>query len=65
MDFKPGGFGLPKEPVELRDIIKPHPWKGEIFVPLEATPEQRAEAVAIEAFRMEIDLLDTSALDEL
>jgi hypothetical protein len=42
-----------------------HPWKCEVFLPLRPTPEQIRDAVLITAFQDEIDLIDTSALDEL
>ncbi|MFD3999845.1 hypothetical protein [Streptomyces rubiginosohelvolus] len=42
-----------------------HPWKGEVFLPLHATPEQVRAAALIQAFQDEIDLIDTSALGEL
>ncbi|MET7687971.1 hypothetical protein ABZT06_08320 [Streptomyces sp. NPDC005483] len=42
-----------------------HPWKCEVFLPLRPTPEQIEVAVLIRAFQDDIDLIDTSALDEL
>lgn len=42
-----------------------HPWKCEVFLPLRPTPGQIMDAALIRAFQDEIDLIDTSALDEL
>lgn len=42
-----------------------HPWKSEVFLPFRPTPEQIEFVVLIQAFQDEIDLIDTSALDEL
>lgn len=42
-----------------------HPWKSEVFLPLRPTPEQLLGAVLIKAFQDEIEMIDTSFLDEL
>ncbi|WP_194235935.1 hypothetical protein [Streptomyces acidicola] len=49
----------------MRDLGKPHPWKTEFIVPLQPTPEQVAYVVTIKAFQDQIELLDTSWLDEI
>lgn len=64
MDFKPGGLLGVSGPVDIRDLGRPHPWKTEFIVPLQATLEQRAYVAAVMEFQSEIDLLDTSWLDE-
>lgn len=48
----------------MRDLGTPHPWKVEFTVPLNATPEQRAYVAKVMAFQTQIDLIDTSWLDE-
>jgi hypothetical protein len=60
MDFKPGG-ALDPQPTHYRNT---HPWKTEFIVPLTPTPEQIAYVATVMAFQSEIDLLDTSWLDE-
>lgn len=62
-DFKPGGF-IPEGPRDFRDFATRHSWKDELIVPLNPTREQLAAAVAVVTFRAQIDLLDTSWLDE-
>ncbi|WP_326806622.1 hypothetical protein OHB04_02200 [Streptomyces sp. NBC_01775] len=62
MDFKPGGY-LPTE--SSWTVVNTHPWKCIPMVPLNATPEQIRRAATVLAFQDEIDLIDTSALDEL
>lgn len=62
-EFKPGGF-LSDEPRDVRDLVAPHPWKSLVFVPMQPTPDQIEAADAIAAFQHEIDLLDTSWMDE-
>ncbi|WP_159062972.1 hypothetical protein [Streptomyces scabiei] len=42
-----------------------HPWKTEFIVPLKPTPEQVAHVAAVMAFQSQIDLIDTSWLDEI
>lgn len=42
-----------------------HPWKCDVILPLRPSPEQIRDAAVIVAFQDEIDLIDTSALDEL
>ncbi|GAA1888588.1 hypothetical protein GCM10009837_08080 [Streptomyces durmitorensis] len=65
MDFKPGGL-VPDGPIELYPYAyhRPHPWKAEFLVPLAATPGQVAYVLTVQAFQKEIELLDTSWLDE-
>lgn len=63
MDFKPGGL-LGASMVDIRDLGEPHPWKTEFIVPLRPTPEQLAYVATVKAFQDEIDLIDTSWLDE-
>lgn len=65
MDFKPGGY-IPGEPVDLDPYAyhRPHPWKAEFLVPLNATPEQRAYVDEVQKFQTEIDLIDTSFLED-
>ncbi|GAA2199966.1 hypothetical protein [Streptomyces bangladeshensis] len=63
MGFKPGGL-LGAEITDLRAVMPPHPWKTTFIVPLLATPEQRAYVATVMAFQSQIDLLDTSWLDE-
>lgn len=65
MDFKPGGFLGGCDSVDIRDLGEPHPWKTEFIVPLKPTPEQVAYVVTVKAFQDEIELLDTSWLDEV
>lgn len=64
MDFKPGSLPGAIGPADIRDLSRPHPWKTEFIVPLRPTPEQVAYVVTVKAFQEEIDLLDTSWLDE-
>jgi hypothetical protein len=59
--YKNGGILAP-EVTYYRNV---HPWKCEVFLPLGPTPEQIRDALLIKAFQDEIDLIDTSALDEL
>jgi hypothetical protein len=61
MDFEPGGILNPG----VTYYRNTHPWKSEVIVPLRPTPEQLEQAEAIVTFQREIDLLDTSFLDEL
>jgi hypothetical protein len=60
MDFKPGGILNPGV-VRYQNT---HPWKCEVFLPLRPTPEQIETAVLIRAFQDEIDLIDTSFLED-
>ncbi|MYX67328.1 hypothetical protein K388_05617 [Streptomyces sp. KhCrAH-43] len=66
MDFKPGGLpGLQVgEMQDLRDIVEPHPWKARFFIFPSASNEQLEHVATVMAFQAEIDLLDTSWLDE-
>jgi hypothetical protein len=64
MDFKHGGFVGDTGPVGFGALGQPHPWKAEFIVPLNATPEQLAYVCDVMAFQSEIDLIDTSWLDE-
>lgn len=61
MSYERGGY-VPSEPTR---IVNRHPWKCEPIVPLKPTPEQIEHAASIVAFQEEIDLIDTSALDEM
>ncbi|MFE9398693.1 hypothetical protein [Streptomyces flavidovirens] len=64
-DFKPGGLGsIPDGPQDIRDVATPHPWKTEFIVPLNPTPDQVIEVATVMAFQAQIELLDTSWLDE-
>lgn len=65
MDFNPGGLVGDCGPVDIRDLGRPHPWKTEFIVPLSPTPEQMAYVATVRAFQGEIDLIDTSWLDEV
>jgi hypothetical protein len=60
MDFEPGGILNPG----VTYYRNRHPWKSEVIVPLRPTPEQLEQAEAIITFQREIDLLDTSFLDD-
>ncbi|WP_159027532.1 MULTISPECIES: hypothetical protein [unclassified Streptomyces] len=60
MDFKPGGILTPA----VTYYQNTHPWKSEVFVPLQPTAEQLRQAATIIAFQTEIDLIDTSWMDE-
>jgi len=60
MDFEPGGILNPGVTVYQNT----HPWKGEVFLPLRPNPEQLEQAAMIVAFQDEIEMLDTSWLDE-
>jgi hypothetical protein len=64
MDFKPGGLPGADGLADIRDLGPPHPWKTEFIVPLKATPEQVAYVATVMAFQSQIDLIDTSWLDE-
>jgi hypothetical protein len=64
MDFKPGGLLGADGLVDIRDLGAPHPWKTEFIVPLKPTPEQVAYVATVMAFQSQIDLIDTSWLDE-
>lgn len=64
MEFKPGGWVNDCAPVDMHDLGKPHPWKAEFIVPLKPTPEQIEYIARVMAFQNEIELLDTSWLDE-
>jgi hypothetical protein len=59
-DYNPGGF-VPDGPIKARFT---HPWKYEPILPLRPTPEQLEQAATIKAFQDEIDLIDTSWMDE-
>lgn len=61
MDFEPGGILEPG----VAYWRNAHPWKCEPIIPLRPTSEQVEAAASIKAFQDEIDLIDTSALDEL
>jgi hypothetical protein len=60
MDFEPGGILNPGEAY----YCNTHPWRGEIFLPLNPTPEQLEQAALIKAFQDDIEMLDTSFLDD-
>ncbi|MFD9465311.1 hypothetical protein [Streptomyces sp. NPDC060027] len=60
MDFKPGGILAPT----VTYYQNTHPWKSEVFLPLRPTPEQLVQAATIVAFQDEIDLIDTSFLED-
>jgi hypothetical protein len=60
MDFKPGGILAPA----VTHYQNTHPWKSEVILPLRPTAEQLEQAATIVAFQEEIDLIDTSFLDE-
>jgi hypothetical protein len=60
MDFKPGGILNPG----VAYYQNTHPWKCEPIVPLQPTPEQVEAVVLIRAFQDEIDLIDTSFLED-
>ncbi|WP_437051998.1 hypothetical protein [Streptomyces sp. enrichment culture] len=60
MDFKPGGILNPGEAFYQNT----HPWKTEAFLPLSPTPEQLEQAALIKTFQDDIELLDTSFLDD-
>lgn len=64
MDFKPGGLIGDCGPIDIRDLGEPHPWKTEFIVPLRPTAKQIACVANVMAFQDEIDLIDTSWLDE-
>lgn len=61
MDFEPGGILNPG----VTYYRNTHPWKSEVIVPLQPTPEQLDRAALIVAFQNEIELIDTSFLDEM
>lgn len=60
MDFKNGGILAPG----VTYFRNTHPWKGEVFLPLRPTPEQLEQAATIVAFQDEIELIDTSFLED-
>lgn len=60
MDFEPGGILNPG----VTYYQNTHPWKGEPILPLRPTREELEQAAAIVAFQDEIELLDTSFLDD-
>lgn len=60
MDFKSGGILNPG----VAYYQNVHPWKSEVFVPLNPTPEQLEQAAVIVAFQGEIELIDTSFLED-
>ncbi|MFF4090432.1 hypothetical protein ACFYY9_26650 [Streptomyces nigra] len=60
MDFEPGGILNPGE-AYYRNT---HPWKSEVFLPLNPTPEQLEQAARIKAFQDDIEMLDTSFLED-
>ncbi|MFG3585160.1 hypothetical protein [Streptomyces sp. NPDC047990] len=60
MDYKPGGILAPA----VTYYQNTHPWKCDVVVPLKPTPEQLEQAVTIVAFQDEIDLIDTSFLED-
>lgn len=60
MDFEPGGILEPG----VTYYQNTHPWKGEVFLPLRPTPEQLEAAALIKALQDDIEMLDTSWLDE-
>ncbi|WP_369167748.1 hypothetical protein AB5J49_07770 [Streptomyces sp. R28] len=60
MDFEPGGILNPG----VAYYRNTHPWKSEVFLPLRPTPEQLEQAATIVAFQDEIELLDTSFLED-
>jgi len=60
MEFKPGGILAPA----VTYYQNTHPWKGEVFLPLKPTREQLEQAAVIVAFQDEIDLIDTSWLED-
>jgi hypothetical protein len=59
--YRNGGILEPRAAFYRND----HPWKSEVFLPLRPTPDQIAFAILVTAFQDEIDLIDTSALDEI
>lgn len=61
LGFNPGGL-VPNGP-QLG--MNRHPWKCEPVLPLRPTQEQVEHAALIVAFQDEIDLIDTSWMDEL
>lgn len=61
MDFEPGGILNPGEAFYRNT----HPWRSELFLPLRPNPEQIQTAALITAFQDEIEMIDTSFLDEL
>lgn len=60
MDFEPGGFLSPT----VTHYQNPHPWKSEVWLPLRPSPGQLLYAAAIVAFQDEIELIDSSFLDD-
>ncbi|WP_432130681.1 hypothetical protein [Streptomyces tendae] len=60
MDFKPGGILNPGEALYRNT----HPWKSEVFLPLNPTPEQLEQAALIKVFQDDVEMLDTSFLDD-
>ncbi|MFF3928260.1 hypothetical protein [Streptomyces hirsutus] len=61
MDFERGGILNPG----VAYYRNTHPWKSETVLPLRPTPEQIEQAALVAAFQEEIDLIDTSWLDEM
>ncbi|MEU3826429.1 hypothetical protein AB0F36_14090 [Streptomyces sp. NPDC029080] len=60
MDFQPGGVLSPA----VAYYQTAHPWKCEAFLPFRPTLEQLEQAATIAAFHDEIDLIDTSFLED-
>ncbi|MEV5347221.1 hypothetical protein [Streptomyces achromogenes] len=60
MDFKPGGMLAPT----AMYYENTHPWKGEVWLPLRPSPQQLLHAAMIVTFQDEIELIDTSSLDD-
>ncbi|MDH6448143.1 hypothetical protein M2155_000551 [Streptomyces sp. SAI-119] len=60
MDYENGGILAPG----VTYYQNTHPWKSDVIVPLNPTPEQLEQAALIVAFQDDIEMIDTSFLED-